>query len=112
MIIGIFNLDKKSGIYAGDITTLTVQRNAVYFKPNEKSGDKEPDYRIVAQGGAGFVELGAAWKRTSEKGQDFLSVSLDDPSLPASLNAALFTAEDGKTAQLVWTRPKSKKKAA
>jgi uncharacterized protein (DUF736 family) len=52
------------------------------------------------------VEFGAAWKRTSERGQDFLSVSIDDPALQASLNAALFVAEGGETATLVWTRPK------
>ena len=77
--------------------------------PNEKSGEKQPDYRIVGKTAHGNVEFGSAWKRTSEKGE-FLSVSIDDPALPGSLNAALFTAEDGETATLVWTRPKRKRK--
>ena len=39
-------------------------------------------------------------------------MSLDDPALPGPLNAGLFTAEDGETATLVWTRPKARKPKA
>lgn len=110
MIIGNFTYDKKTDTYIGDITTLTVSRPSVQMTPNEKTGDKEPDYRVVTKTANGIVEFGAAWERTSEKGQEYLSVSVDDPALPGALNAALFPAEDGKTAALVWTR--TKKKAA
>ena len=108
MIIGNFKYDAKADTYAGDVTTLTFQRSNVQLRPTEKSGEKEPDYRIVAESEFGTVEFGAAWRRTSEKGQDFLSVSIDDPALSGSLNAALFATENGKTAVLVWTRPKAK----
>lgn len=111
MIIGNFNYDKESGVYIGDVTTFSFQRTGLMFRPLEKSGEKEPDYRLVAQGAFGYVEFGAAWKRTSEKGQEFLSVSIDDPALSGSLNAALFPSDDGKTAALVWNRPKAKAKA-
>jgi uncharacterized protein (DUF736 family) len=111
MIIGNFKRNAKADTYTGDVSTLTFNRDNVQLTPNAKSNDKEPDYRIVAKAGTGTVEFGAAWKRTSERGQDFLSVSIDDPALPGSLNAALFTAEDGESATLVWTRPKSKPKA-
>ena|ERR1043165_5084295 len=110
--IGNFKKDAKSGIYTGDIVTLTFNRTDVQFKPTEKTGEKQPDYRIVGKTTHGTVEFGAAWKKTSEKGQDFLSVEIDDPALPSSLNAALFTAKDGENATLVWTRPKSAKKKA
>jgi len=110
-IIGNFKHDAKAGTYTGDIVTLTFNRTDVQFKPNEKSGERQPDYRIVGKTTHGTVEFGAAWKKTSEKGQDFLSVEIDDPALPGSLNAALFTAKDGETATLVWTRPKAKPKA-
>jgi uncharacterized protein (DUF736 family) len=108
MIIGNFKYDRKADTYAGGINTLTTLRSGVYLKPAEKGGEKGPDYRVLMDMGAGVVELGAAWKRKSEKGQDFLSVVLDDPALSVSLNAAMFTDKD--TAQLVWSRP-SKKKA-
>lgn len=112
MIIGNFTHDAKANTYAGDITTLTFHRSNVQLRPVEKSADKEPDYRVVAQTGqGGTVEFGAAWKRKSEKGQEFLSVSIDDPALSGALNAALFADESGETAVLVWNRPKVKTKA-
>ena len=111
MIIGNFDLDKKTGVYIGDVTTLSFHRTALMFRPNDKTSDNVPDYRIVAQGAFGYVEFGAAWKRTSEKGQTFLSVSIDDPALAGTLNAALFPSEDGKTASLVWNRAKLKDKS-
>jgi uncharacterized protein (DUF736 family) len=109
MIIGNFNRDAKADTYAGDITTLTFHRNNVQLRPVDKSSEKEPDYRVVAQTALGTVEFGAAWKRTSEKGQDFLSVSIDDPALSGALNAALFPGENGETAVLVWNRKKAEK---
>ena len=111
MIIGTFTYDKKADSYKGDVTTLTFQRSNVQFTPNKKAAEKEPDYRVVAESATGTVEFGAAWHRESERGQKFLSVSIDDPALSGALNAALFPAEDGKTAALVWTRPKKKGKA-
>jgi uncharacterized protein (DUF736 family) len=112
MIIGNFTYDKKADTYTGDVTTLTFQRADVQLKPNEKSGAKEPDYRVVTKTAQGLVEFGAAWHRTSENGKEFLSVSIDDPALPGSLNAALFQAEDGKNSVLVWSRPKPRKAKA
>lgn len=109
-IIGNFKHDAKADTYTGDIVTLTFNQTEVQFKPNEKSGEKQPDYRLVGKTPHGTVEFGSAWKKTSEKGE-FLSVSIDDPALPGSLNAALFPAEDGESATLRWTRPKAKPKA-
>jgi uncharacterized protein (DUF736 family) len=106
MIIGKFRLD--DGSYRGDITTLTVQRTNVVLRPTSKVGEREPDYRILQETGNGAVDLGAAWKRRSEGGRDFLSVVLDDPALPTSVNAALFLADHEDTATLVWQRPAKK----
>jgi uncharacterized protein (DUF736 family) len=92
--------------------TLTVHREKIRIRPCEKSSDREPDYRVVAETIFGTIEFGAAWKRTSERGQDFLSVSLDDPSLGGPLNAALFPDHSTGTAPLVWARPKAKPAAA
>jgi uncharacterized protein (DUF736 family) len=110
MIIGNFTYDKKNDTYLGDIVTLSFEKHSVGFIPTRKSGDKEPDYRVTAPGEIGPVELGAAWKRTSERGQAFVSVALDGPLLSAPFNAALFPDEEGM-ATLVWNRPKKKAKA-
>lgn len=108
MIIGNFSYDAKADTFAGDITTLTFHRSNVQLHPNAKSSDKGPDYRVVAETEFGTVECGAAWHRTSESGKEFVSVSIDDPTLSGSLNAALFLDEDGVSAALVWNRQKPK----
>jgi uncharacterized protein (DUF736 family) len=70
------------------------------FRPDEKDNDKAPDFRILA----GATEFGAAWKKTSREGRDYLSVKLDDPSFPAPIYASLIEAEDGESHALIWSR--------
>jgi uncharacterized protein (DUF736 family) len=106
MIIGGFSYDAESDTYRGDVATLTFQRSNIELRPVAKSTTEEPDYRIAVRSGERTVEIGAAWKRTSEKGQEFLSVLLDDPALSGALNAALFLDEGRRSATLVWRRKK------
>jgi uncharacterized protein (DUF736 family) len=106
MIIGNFSFDRRSNTYAATITTLTLHRSNIVLRLTNKSGEKEPDYRIIQEDDSGTVEFGAAWKRSSGQGRDFLSIVLDDPAFPASLNAAMFLSDREDTATLVWQRPK------
>jgi uncharacterized protein (DUF736 family) len=46
----------------------------VKFVAAEGDNEKGPDFRVIAAG----TEFGAAWKKTSDKGNDYLSVKLDD----------------------------------
>lgn len=109
MIIGNFSYDAKEDTYTGGITTLTFNIKNVKLRPVEKTVDKEPDYRVVAESTAGVAEFGAAWKKRSTRDdKEYLSVSIDAPALSAPLNAALFPATDGETAVLAWNRPKRK----
>ena len=60
-------------------------------------GDNEgSDYRVIAAG----TEFGAAWKKTSDKGNDYLSVKLDDPSFPAIIRAG----GSNEDLALIWSR--------
>ncbi len=100
MIIGKFNITDTT--YTGVIQTLTFKTRAV-IEPQEKRTDKSPDYRVTD----GEMEIGVAWKETSEKdGSSYLSVRLDAPTLPAPVSCALIKtgAEHGHT--LVWSRGK------
>jgi hypothetical protein len=45
MIVGNFSYDISRDTYTGEITTLTLQRSNVVFRPTDKVGDREPDYR-------------------------------------------------------------------
>jgi uncharacterized protein (DUF736 family) len=112
MIIGTFSYEAGKDTYTGTITTLTVERTNVTISPTKKAGEKGPKYRVIQQGDGGSIEFGAAWKRSSGSGRDFLSVLLDDPALPAALSAALFPGEQDNIATLVWSRAPNRPKAA
>jgi hypothetical protein len=43
MIVGNFSYDTSRDTYTGEITTLTLQRSNVVFRPTDKVGDREPD---------------------------------------------------------------------
>ncbi len=105
MIIGNFTYDKAKDTYTGEITTLTLHRSKVLLRRAQGKNGKGPDYRVIVEGKPGAVELGAAWKRTSEAGRQFLSVRLDDPALSHPISAALMAAEDGAGAILIWSHP-------
>src|SRR5229473_2570105 len=81
-IIGTFT--KSGDGYTGSLKTVTLSVKAK-ITPAEKENDKAPDFRIFA----GQAEFGAAWKRTSNAGREYLSVKLDDPSFPAPVFASL-----------------------
>jgi uncharacterized protein (DUF736 family) len=72
---------------------------SVKFVPTEGESEKGPDFRVFA----GTTEFGAAWKKKSDKGNDYLSVKLDDPSFPAPIYASLVEG-DGKELPLIWSR--------
>ena len=85
--------------FSGAVKTLTLNVKAT-FRADDKENDKAPDFRIFA----GAIEFGAAWKKTSREGRDYLSVKLDDPSFPAPIYASLVEADDGKGHTLIWSR--------
>jgi uncharacterized protein (DUF736 family) len=101
MNIGTFTKNE-AGEIVGQISTFGAQFDGVAFERIAKSGNG-PDYVVTTDQG----ELGAAWEKTSEKGNKYLSVSLKGPFLDKPVNAALLesTKEPG-TFALVWNEPK------
>lgn len=84
--------------YTGSIKTLTLNVKSAVLRPNEKTDDKAPDFRIFS----GQTEFGAAWKKTSQQNREYLSVKLDDPSFPAPIYASLVEVEGQHS--LIWSR--------
>lgn len=91
MIIGKFT--EKNGTFIGNVICGLAALPAT-IKPLERG----PDYLVTTP----YGELGAAWRRKSGKGNDYLSVRLDSPFLPAPVNCALVRQVDGYA--LVWSR--------
>ena len=94
---------KKSGNdYSGALHTLSVQQKNVRIVAEcEVANDKAPTHRVLV----GSAEIGAAWAKTLREERDYLSVKLDDPSFAAPIYANLVADEDGKTFNLIWSRP-------
>lgn len=105
-VIGMFTPIKDGG-WEGTIRTLTIDVKARLIPNDNQDSERAPAFRLFA----GRSELGAAWRERSsgENPRDYLSVRLDDPSLPAPISAAMFEATDGKEAQLVWSRRRTER---
>ncbi|TXH29502.1 MAG: DUF736 domain-containing protein [Burkholderiaceae bacterium] len=97
--IGTFTT--QNGSYTGTVRALTLNVK-VRLVPSDKASENAPDYRVVAGNG---LEIGAAWKKLSKAERPYLSVTLDDPSFPATLYARLVEGEDGAH-NLIWSRSK------
>jgi uncharacterized protein (DUF736 family) len=100
-VIGTFKRSRDGG-WEGTIRTLSVTAKARFVPNDNRDAVTAPDYRLLC----GSSELGAAWTRRGQSGEhrEYLSVQLDDPSLPNPISAALFANEDSQTANLVWNR--------
>jgi len=95
-IIG--NFAKSENGYIGSIKTAAISVK-VEITLAAKENDEAPDFRVFAD----RSEFGAAWKKTSSSGREYLSVKLDDPSFPAPVFASLIgTEQDGF--MLIWSR--------
>lgn len=87
--------------FTGTVRTLTLNVK-VKFIPIDSSSEHAPDYRIQSTGG---YDIGAAWKKISQAERPYLSVTLDDPSFPATIYARLIEEENG-ACNLIWSRSK------
>ena len=99
--IGAFT-KAEDGTLNGAIKTLQLNTKAK-FLPLEATG-AGPDFRIFA----GNVEIGAAWRKMSQQDRPYISVKLDDPSLPAPIYASLHEDDQPGQLSMIWTRPQAK----
>jgi len=100
-IIGNF-IPAKDGGWIGSIRTLTIDAK-VRFIPNEdRHASNAPTFKVFV----GQSRIGHAWEALSsgDEPKTYLFVKLDDPNFTEPIGAALFLADDGTTAQLVWNR--------
>lgn len=86
---------------SGDIRTLNFNADVLIKRVLASDHPDAPTHRVLAQSKAGdFVEVGSAWTKQTKTGpnpgDEFLSVSIDDPSFDHPLNFAVFSEGDGK----------------
>jgi uncharacterized protein (DUF736 family) len=100
----------------GEIKTLQLSVKLRFVPEYLKNKDQAPDYKIYATGMTGeLTEIGAAWKKTKKVIGDadfeFLSITIDDPSFPTSLNVAAFKNGQGGW-DVTWRRRQAGQSAA
>jgi uncharacterized protein (DUF736 family) len=105
MLLGTFKKTETNG-FTGTIRTLTLALDLAIEPNKEKKTDKAPDYRVTA----GDLEIGGGWMRKSAADNAYLSVTLDDPALPAPIDCALVKSGIEHGYNLVWTRRTRKAK--
>jgi uncharacterized protein (DUF736 family) len=92
----------------GELKTLQLAVKLRFLPEPPKTNDLAPDYKIYALGVTGeMTEIGAAWRKTKQQiGDvefDFLSITIDDPSFPNTLNVAAFKNNQGGW-DITWRR--------
>ena len=99
--IGTF-VPTKEGGWTGNIRTLMIDVKVRLVPNDNKENEAAPAFRVFA----GDSEIGAAWRKRSggDEPKDYLSVKLEDPTLPEGISAAMFGDTDGNVARLVWNR--------
>jgi uncharacterized protein (DUF736 family) len=98
--IGTFT--RENDAYQGRISTLMLQLPDVRIVPDGTGSANAPTHRVFS----GSIEIGAAWAKQSGEGRSYISVKLDDPSLPAAIFANLFEDDGAETHSLIWSRPR------
>lgn len=103
--------------FAGSIRTLAINLPRVRLVAiGVKRSDQSPDWTVECVSADGdMVEVGAAWKKTSQAGAKYISLTLDDPSFPSDLNLAAMPDEGPDGAEfwrVLWSRPQHERAAA
>lgn len=89
--------------YRGEINTLSARLAITLMKNPKKASAKSPDFEVFGEGQqSNLVKIGAAWKKKGTERQ-FLSLEIDDPSLPDALSLLAFKQQDGAY-DIVWKR--------
>jgi len=103
-IIGIFKATKDG--YEGTLETLTLKAKLT-IEPAKKTNDNQPDYRVFQIADGFKSDIGAAWKKTSQRDQsEYLSVSIDDISFTTKAYCRLVKTGAEKGHTLFWERPR------
>ena len=101
--IGQFTAEKSG--FVGRVHTLTLYRDLTIVPAEPSEAENAPVYR-VHHGAEDGPEIGAGWKRTGEKAGSYVSLLIDDPTLPQPIRANLFrNGDDEYSWSLHWNRP-------
>ncbi len=88
--------------YSGRIETLTIRADLT-LEPIRSNSSKAPDYRVFND----LYDVGIAYRKTSEKGNQYISIMMDDPAFAKPIWCNLLLS-DRSELPLMWERAKPK----
>ena len=105
--------DQNGEFLSGYIQTLEISLQLRLYPIREPAGVNSPSHRIFALGKDNSeIEIGAGWTKTMSNpdrfGEEFLSISIDDPSLPQALNVAAFKEDNSENYVITFRRRMAK----
>lgn len=101
-IIGQFT--RLRGLFSGRIRTLVLDAHIVLCPTNVGDSPNAPNYTAHLNDADG-PEVGAGWKRSSDRAGEYVAVMLDDPVFPVPFRANLFQQDhDKKVWFMSWNR--------
>lgn len=91
--------------YSGRLQTLGLDVALTIVPASPSEARNAPDYRVHAGEDAAAPEIGAGWKRSSERAGAYVALVIDDPQLPRAIRANLFRpAAEEQPHPLFWQR--------
>lgn len=104
--MNIGTISNQNGTLVGRIATLAASMT-VALRPIQSNNERAPKFDVLAlANNKAWIVVGALFELTSNStGEAFLQGKIDDPSLAAPLNIALFRQQDGSY-NVVWNRPR------
>ena len=100
---------KHGEVLEGHVSTLLHNFTFQLERLPKSENPNAPTYRAVTWNSAGVqVVIGAAWLKTMKKagreGEEFLSLTFDDPSFEKPLNLAAFKSANGEWWDITYRR--------
>lgn len=91
--------------YSGRLVTLGIDVALTIVPATHSEAKNAPDYRVYADEDASGPEVGAGWKRSSERAGAYVAIVIDDPQFSRAVRANLFSPTSaGQPHLLLWQR--------
>lgn len=103
----IANLVKKDGGFSGTLILPSLDGKKITLEPVKKPTDKGPAYRVTI----GAFEAGAAWHKTSKKGNAYILVKLSEASFHGNAIYPVVVKSEKLGYLLDWNPPSKKSRS-
>lgn len=92
--------------FEGTLALMSLNAPIRIVKNADKSGDMQPDYRVIA--GRRGSDIGGGWLRTAKSsGREYVSLTLADPAIgPHKIYANLAPVKDGEGRHVILWNPR------